>query len=153
MDRIDLRISRKDAFLGDFKSTYLIMAVVSLILLFYKHYSINTVVNGALIFTGVVLFMSLVFEPKITRMTLWEDGFCFNTDFSLGNEVSENWDNLIYIRETKGSKYRFYEFSERGKKRKHSVPKVIFSYPDVKEFINKYVPKDHALFTLAQRNL
>ena len=91
----------------------------------------------------LVVFAVQLFEAWCVYLTLEKDGFVYRN-----NSLKENfcsWGAKVNIFEGRAGKYTCINITDPSSNHTVHIPKVILGYPEVQQFIQTKVPKDHEI--------
>ncbi len=145
MKELPLRISARDAFQKDAKTIFPIFLLAYISSMLFS----DTDLKGAVIaFFGILLtyLIALLIEIKASYITLSPNGFTYTNKYL--KKVSLNWSDDIAVTKGKAGKYECYIILDEKNSHKIYIPVVIFTYPQVKEFIYNNIPKNHKIYAL-----
>jgi len=146
MDQFKLRVRFLDALKADRAMPLIIAAGLSFAV--YRGVSIEDALAYGLPAILVIWLGVALIETKISILTISKTGLEFKS--RLLKPIVKKWAEPINVREKKSGKHLCHEIIDPVTGESAKVPKVIFTYPEVIQFIRDNVPSEHEVRKLVE---
>lgn len=141
MQEIKLKIKLKDRLLHSAKTTLPLVIVAMAAVIYMEKVTWQGAVFKAMPIIIFLLFTVDIFVSRLTFLTISKDGFTFTRN-NLKNS-NRTWEAPIELSEGKTQMGHCQLVQDTETKQIIYIPTVIFSYPEVIDYIKNNVPQNH----------
>lgn len=141
MEQMKLRVKLKDAIRSDRYLPLIVMVGIGIAI--YCGTEIYEVLLYGIPALILLWIIALLIEINTTYLTISEEGLSF-TSANL-KECSIRWNSESGIKDQKKGKYQCKKLTDIETGKYTYIPSIIFTYPEVADFLLKNAPKGHSL--------
>nr|WP_158651838.1 hypothetical protein [Marinobacterium profundum] len=140
MEPLSLRVKFKDALKIAIKNTWLPFLLGIGLAAYRGSINSDSIALVSLLLTGILAIVALLL-CSIPCLELTRAGINFKN--WRGRDEFCGWSNDLTLVRTKQGGYLAYLLKNSHQNKTYKVPSVLFTYPEVHNFINTYAPRSH----------